>query len=154
MKLSITHTRRRVKKKNVCVCACVRGRDSAREEKETVWEERRVCFTKRCRRLSCSPRHLTAFHLLLLLDQPRAAVTSSFPALTSHTPRRTSTHTDARPGDRRLTRLARTFWLASLGLCSGGAEKKGRGSARMTLQLTSQCLNMQNGRATDIHRQD
>lgn len=134
----------------------MRGREGAREEKETVWEERRVCFTKRCRRLSCSPRHLTAFHLLLLLDQPRAAVTSSFPALTSHTPRRTCTHTyaDARPGDRRLTRSARTFWLASLGLCSGGAEKKGRGSSRTTLQLTSQCLNMQNGRTTDIHRWD
>lgn len=133
----------------------MRGRDSAREEKETVWEERRVCFTKRCRRLSCSPRHLTAFHLLLLLDQPRAAVTSSFPALTSHTPRRTHRHTQTQG---RVTvgshaRRGRSGWLA-WAFVSGGAEKKGRGSSRTTLQLTSQRLNMQNGRATDIHRRD
>ena len=67
----------------VCVCECVWGRDSM-WTKETVWEETRVCFTKRCWRLSCSPQHLTAFHLLLLLDQPRTAVTSPFPVLTSH----------------------------------------------------------------------
>ncbi len=95
----------------VCVCLCVRVRACACvcvTENETVWEETRVCFTKRCWRLSCSPRHLTAFHLLLLLDQPRAAVTSPFPVLTSHAP--SCTHS---PGDHWLTSSARTFWLVS-----------------------------------------
>lgn len=84
-----------------CMCVCV-AEIVCEQMGETVWEETRVCFTKRCWRLSCSPRHLTAFHLLLLLDQPRAAVTSPFPVLTSHVgPSRAHTS----PGDHWLTRL-------------------------------------------------
>lgn len=103
--------------------------------KETVWEETRVCFTKRCWRLSCSPRHLTAFHLLLLLDQPRAAVTSPFPVLTSHAHVRPRTHTA--PATIGSPASARTFWLVSRSLFrqAGWGER----ASRTTFHLKSQC---------------
>lgn len=116
----------------VSECVCVK--------KETVWEETRVCFTKRCWRLSCSPRHLTAFHLLLLLDQPRAAVTSPFPVLTSHThtPSHAHTHIHSR-ADRWLTKLREDVLVGELVLCFVRAgEGRGRAS-RTTFQLKSQC---------------
>lgn len=95
-----------------------------------------MCFTKRCWRLSCSPRHLTAFHLLLLLDQPRAAVTSPFPVLTSHAHARPShTHTARRPLAHEL--YARMFWLVSWSLFrqAGWGER----ASRTTFHLKSQC---------------
>lgn len=71
-----------------------------------------MCFTKRRWRLSCSPQHLTAFHLLPLLDQPRAAVTSAFPALTSHAHSRPRAHAAGRPLARRLREDVLVGWLS------------------------------------------
>lgn len=48
---------------------------------------------------------------------PRAYIT--------HAPAHTQARADARPGDRRLTRSARTFWLASLGLCFRRSGEEG-----------------------------
>lgn len=49
-----------------------------------------VCHTQK-RVCVCFTKHLTAFHLRLLLDQPRAAVASPFAVLASHTPSRACT---------------------------------------------------------------
>lgn len=109
MKLSITQKRARSK---VCVWEPGGSVRLVCEEEET-----HVCFSERCRRSSCSRRHLTVFHLLLLLDQPRAAVTSPFTVLTSHA------HTRTRPPTiGSLPQRGRSGWLA--GLCSGGPGRE------------------------------
>lgn len=124
MKLSITQ---KCVSEFLCVCVSKRSHSG----------RRRVCFTKRCWRVSCSPQHLTAFHLPLLLDQPRAAVTSPFPELTSHTHTLTLTHTQ--PGNHWLTSVTKTFWLVSW-----SPFRRGKGR-REWLSISNQGVNMHNG---------
>lgn len=90
-----------------------------------------MCFTKRCWLLSCSPQHLTAFHLLPLLDQPRAAVTSAFPALTSHARSRPRAHAAGQPLARRLREDVLVGWPVSV---PGRARASG-----MAFRLRPEC---------------
>lgn len=90
-----------------------------------------MCFTKRCWLLSCSLQHLTAFHLLPLLDQPRAAVTSAFPALTSHARSRPRAHAAGRPLARRLREDVLVGWPVSV---PGRARASG-----MAFRLRPEC---------------
>lgn len=106
MKLSVTQRR-------LHVCVCVSEGDCLGGDMLVC-----VCSTKRRRRWSCSPQHLTAFHLLLLLDQPRATVTSPFPALTSHAP----SLGPVTIGSRASTR---TFWLAGWSLFCQTQQREG-----------------------------
>lgn len=134
---TVYHTEMCVPVCAVCVCVC--EAEIVCEREETVWEETRVCFTKRCWRLSCSPRHLTAFHLLLLLDQPRAAVTSPFRVLTSHEHTHTLTYTPL--GDHWLRSSSRTFWLVNWSLLRQARE----GEGNQDVVPAQSSVNMQTG---------
>lgn len=86
--------------------------------------------------LSCSLQHLTTLHLLLLLDQPRAAVTSPFPVLTSHAHTCSLAHTQ--PGRPLAHEPCEDVLVGEHGLCSV-SPGRGGGASGTILHLKSWC---------------